>query len=204
VALISNPGHATDNISIRVQPGVYENGSSGSTFTTHVANRMWLINEATPGGSNLGITLQWSGSQELPLFNSAKSYVTYYDGNGWTVGTATQANGNDPYTQTMTGVTALGSFAVQTTPIPRPTTGIYPNPATEFLNVVTDLLSTGPVVFSVYDSKGSLVYQKQETLTLGLNQTRLDIAHLSAGVYTVRVTTRLNEKFLVQRFVKTN
>lgn len=204
VALISNAGHATDNFSVRVQTGVFENGTSGSTFQTHVADRMWIINEGTAGGSNMNITLQWSSSQELPSFNRAKSYVTHYDGNGWIVGTGTQANGGDPYTQTMTGVTALGSFAVQTQPIPRPVTGIYPNPATDHLNVVTDLLSTGPVVFSIYDSKGSMVYQKQETLTLGLNQTRLDIGHLSAGVYTVRVTTRLNEKFMSQRFVKTN
>jgi hypothetical protein len=204
VALTTNAGHVPDDFTIRVQQGVYENGTSGNTFQTHVADRMWLINESVAGGSNMDITLQWSGSQELPSFNRAKSYVTQYGGTGWLVGAPTSSLGGDPYAQTKTGVTTLGSFAVQTEPIPRPLTGIYPNPASDHINVVTDLLSTGPVVFSVYDDHGKLVYRKHESLTVGLNQTRLDIAHLSAGVYILKVSTRLNEQFIVQRFVKTN
>lgn len=202
VALIANAGHTMDNLTVRVVPGVYENGVSGATYPTHVVDRMWIINEGTPGGSNVNVTLQWNGSQELTGFNRAKSYIIQHNGADWITIPQSAALGGDPYSQIKTGVTSLGSFAVRTQPIPRPITGIYPNPASDHLNVVTDLLSTGPVVFSIYDSKGQLVYRKHESLTVGLNQTRLDIAQLAAGVYVVRVTTRLNEHFLVQRFVK--
>ena len=165
---------------------------------------MWIINEGTTGGSNVNVTLQWSAAQELPDFTRTKSYVMQHNGTGWIAGTPSVAPGADPYTLGKTGVTTFGAFAVQTEPIPRPITGLYPNPANDHLNVVTDLLSTGPVVFSIYDDKGQLVYRKQEALTIGLNRTRLDIAHLSAGVYLLKVSTRLNEQFLVQRFLKAN
>jgi hypothetical protein len=203
VALIANAGHTADNFTVRVIPGVFANGVSGTTLTTHAVDRMWIINEGTQGGSNINVTLQWMGSQELPSFNRTKSYVTQY-GTNWAVGTATISTGGDPFSQMKTGVTTLGSFSVQTEPIPRPVTGIYPNPVQGFMYVVTDLLSTGPVVFSIYDDKGSLVYSKKEALTIGLNQTRLDIPHLAAGVYLLKVSTRLNEQFIVTRFLKTN
>lgn len=204
VALIANAGHTADNFTVRVQPGVYANGASGTSFPTHVVDRMWIINEGTTGGSNVNVTLQWSAAQELPDFTRTKSYVMQHNGTGWIAGTPSVAPGADPYTLGKTGVTTFGAFAVQTEPIPRPITGLYPNPANDHLNVVTDLLSTGPVVFSIYDDKGQLVYRKQEALTIGLNRTRLDIAHLSAGVYLLKVSTRLNEQFLVQRFLKAN
>jgi hypothetical protein len=204
VALITNAGHISDNFAVRVIAGVPGNGLSGTTLQTHVVDRMWFISEATQGGSNMNVTLQWTATQELPSFNRTKSYVSQYNGTNWEIGAESIAPGADPYSQTRTGVTTLGAFSVQTEPIPQPITGIYPNPASDHLMVVTNLLSTGPVVFAIFDDKGQLVYRKQETLSLGLNQTRLDIGHLSAGIYLVRVTTRLNEKFLVQRFLKTN
>jgi hypothetical protein len=204
VALITNAGHISDNFAVRVIAGVPGNGLSGTTLQTHVVDRMWFISEATQGGSNMNVTLQWTATQELPSFNRTKSYVSQYNGTNWEIGAESIAPGADPYSQTRTGVTTPGAFSVQTEPIPQPITGIYPNPASDHLMVVTNLLSTGPVVFAIFDDKGQLVYRKQETLSLGLNQTRLDIGHLSAGIYLVRVTTRLNEKFLVQRFLKTN
>jgi hypothetical protein len=127
-----------------------------------------------------------------------------HDGTEWIRGTASSATGTDPYMQTKNNVTSFSSFAVETQRIPLPTTWIYPNPTTDYLNVVTNLLSTGPVVFTVYDSEGRLVYRRQETLNVGLNQTTLDLRNLSEGVYVVRVTTRLNDQFLVKRFVKGN
>lgn len=204
VTLTANPGHTTDNFMVRVQQGVYENGVSGTTFTTHVADRMWIINEAAAGGSNVNMMVQWAGSQELSSFDRSKNYVMQHNGTAWVEGTPAAAGGTDPYTQTKANVTSFGAFAVETERIPQPVTGIYPNPASDYIYVVTDLLSTGPVAFSIYDDKGTLVYRKQLELTVGLNQTRLDIGHLSAGVYMIRVTTRLNEKFLSQRFLKVN
>ena len=200
--IAANAGHTTDNISVRVQAGVFENGVSGNTFTTHVANRTWIINEGTPAGSNVNVTLQWAGSQELPSFDRAKCYVMQHNGTTWSQSPPSAAPGTDPYTQTKQNVTSFSPFAVQTQPIPRPETGIYPNPVTSFMYVVTDLLSDGPVEFQVFDAKGSMVYRRKETMLAGLNQTRLELGHLSQGVYVIRVVTRLNNEFLVQRFIK--
>jgi hypothetical protein len=127
-----------------------------------------------------------------------------HDGTQWVQGAPSAATGSNPYTQTKMNVTSFSPFAVQTQPIPTPVTGIYPNPTSDFLNVVTDLLSPGPVLFSVFDSKGQLVYQKQENLSAGLNLTRLELGRLASGIYLVKVSTRLDREFLVQRFIKTN
>jgi hypothetical protein len=202
--LAANAAHVTDNFTVRVQQGVFENGISGTTYTTHVANSMWIINEATVGSSNVNVTLQWAAAQELTSFDRTRCYVMQHNGTAWSQGIPTTATGTDPYAQTKLNVTSFSPFAVETQRIPRPLTGIYPNPTSDVLNVVTDLLSTGPVVFKVYDAKGREVYRRQETLTVGLNQTTLNLTGLSAGVYIIRVSTRLNENFLVQRFLKVN
>jgi hypothetical protein len=204
VTFAANAGHTTDNITVRVQQGVYENGTSGTTFNSHVADRMWIINEAVAGGSNVNLIFQWNGSQELTTFDRTRSYVMQHNGTEWVAGTLSPAGGTDPYTQFKTNVTSFSAFAVETQRIPRPVTGVYPNPTTDYLNVVTDLLSTGPVEFKIYDTKGRLVHLRKETMNVGLNLTQLDVRNLAAGTYILRVTTRLNRDFLVQMFIKGN
>jgi hypothetical protein len=204
VTLTGNPGHTTDNFTVRVQQGVFENGTSGTTFTTHVADRMWIINEGVAGGSNVNVTLQWTSSQELTSFTRAKCYVMQHNGTEWVRITPSTAAGTDPYTQTKANVTTFSPFAVETERIPRPSTWIYPNPTADFLNVVTDLRSAGPIIISVFDSKGRMVYRRQVTLTAGLSRTTLDLRNLSEGVYLVKVSTKTDREFIVQRFVKGN
>jgi Secretion system C-terminal sorting domain len=48
---------------------------------------------------------------------------------------------------------------VQTQPIPRPSTGIYPNPVATILNIVTELPFAEQFIISVYDATGKLVLQ---------------------------------------------
>jgi len=202
--LAANAGHTTDNFTVRVQQGVFVNGVSGAAYTTHVADRMWIINEAAAGGSNVNVTLQWTSAQELTSFNRTKCYVMQHSGTAWSQGIPTAASGADPYTQTKQNVTTFSPFAVETKKKPKPLTGIYPNPTSDVLNVVTDLLNGGPVVFSVYDMKGRLVYRRQETLSAGLSQTTLNLVGLSAGTYVMKASTALNREFLSQKFIKVN
>ena len=205
ITLTANAGHVTDNFQVRVQTGVHANGVSGQFIPTHVVDRQWFVSESTPNGSDVNVQVQWSGAQELQSFVRAKSYIMHFNGSTWVTGTATPAAGSDPYTQVKNNVTSFSAFAVQTQPIPRPITGIYPNPTTGgFLNVVTDLPGEGPVVFSIYDSKGRLVYRNRVALSTGLSQTRLEIRHLAAGVYVLKVSTNTESEFNVQRFVKIN
>jgi hypothetical protein len=202
VTLLANAGHTTDNFTVGVQQGVFVNGSSGSTFTTHVVNRMWSINESTAGGSNVNLTLQWAAGQELTSFNRAKSYVMQHNGISWVTGLETAAGGNDPFTQTKLSVTSFGSFAVQTQPIPRPVTGIYPNPTRSQLNVVIDLPAAQKVTLTVFDAAGKLVKQYATNLNTGLNLYPMQVYDLSAGVYFIKVSISSNPEFMLTRFVK--
>ncbi|HEX5653882.1 MAG TPA: T9SS type A sorting domain-containing protein, partial [Chitinophagaceae bacterium] len=202
VTLLANAGHITDNFTVGVQQGVFVNGSSGSTFTTHVVDRMWSINESTAGGSNVNITLQWTAGQELTNFNRAKSYLMQHNGSSWITAPETAASGNDPYTQTKQSVTSLGSFAVQTQPIPRPLTGIYPNPTRSQLNVVIDLPAAQKVTLTVFDAAGKLVKQYATNLNTGLNLYPMQVYDLSAGVYFIKVSISSNPEFMLTKFVK--
>lgn len=127
-----------------------------------------------------------------------------HNGISWLPGPSIGATGSNPYIQTLTGVTSFSPFAVRTEPIPRPGTGIYPNPATTILNVVLDLPTAGDVCFSIYDATGRLVSQQTNRLNNGLSQTTIDVKRLSSGVYALKVSTYEDEQFLVQKFVKSN
>ncbi len=100
----------TDNYGIRVvdsKPGSF----SG---TTNIVDRSWIITEYVAGGSDLTVTTQWNSGEELTNFDRTKSMlgVTTDDGANVTWGTPAAAGGSDPYTQSISGITTLGTFMV--------------------------------------------------------------------------------------------
>jgi hypothetical protein len=202
VWMVSNAGHVTDNFTIGIQPGVFVNGVSGSQFTTHVVDRTWLITEGTTGGSNVTLNLQWTAAQELTGFTRAKSYIMQHNGTSWIPGLELPASGTDPYTQTQLNVTTFGSFAVQTQPIPRPATGIYPNPTSSLLNVVIDLPAAQQVKIIVVSSTGQKVMERSASLASGLNLYTMNVEHLSGGVYFIKVSISSNPEYILTKFVK--
>ncbi len=202
VVLAAGANHSTDHFSVSVAAGVYVNGGSGSLFTTDVVDRTWTISEATPGGSNVDITLQWIGSEELSGFQRNRSQIMRHNGSTWVNGPATGAGGNNPYTQTLTAVTAFSAFAVRTEPLPRPKTGVYPNPAKSEINVVLDLNADTPVTFTIYDTRGGLVKQFSQTVLSGLSKTTLDIRNLASGAYVLKLSTVTVSELLLAQFVK--
>ncbi|MEO6583645.1 MAG: T9SS type A sorting domain-containing protein, partial [Ferruginibacter sp.] len=200
--IAANAAHTTDDFTVRVLQGVLTNGTTGTLYTDKVVDRTWLIDEAVIGGSNVNLTMQWNEVHELTGFDRSKCYVMQFTGGAWVTGTSTAATGADPYTQTKNNVTSFSPFAVQTTPIPRPLTGIYPNPVSTNLNVVLDLSYPVETQFWIYDAAGKLVYSKPVSLSGGLSQTKIYVAHLSKGVYTLRVSTFYNPEFLIAEFIK--
>ncbi len=202
VTISANAVHTTDDISIRVVAGVLTNGLTGTLYTDKVVDRTWIMDEAVTGGSDVNITLQWTGLQELTGFDRSKCYLMQFSNGTWMTATSTAAAGSDPFTQTKTNVTSFSAFAVQTQPIPRPTGNIYPNPVHSQLNVVVDLVNAGPVTLAVYDAMGRLVLTKQVTLSSGLNLTNINVLHLGDGVYVLKVSTPYNPKLFVTPFVK--
>ena len=203
VVISPNAGHVTDNFIINVKPGVFVNGTSGALFTSHVVDVTWNISEGTSGGSNVNITLEWNGSQELTGFQRNRSYIMRHTGLAWTMGIPTAGVGTNPYNQTITGVTSFSPFAVRTEALPSPTTGLYPNPAFTDLHVVLDMPGDTPVTFTIYDIAGRLLEQRATTIIAGLSRTTFNLNRYAAGVYVMKVSTASNPELLVQRFVKT-
>lgn len=112
---LTNIGIA-DNYSARVIAGSFPaytgNVPSGNPYASNVVDANWIVEEASTGGSNLTISLQWNGSQELPSFTRATSYVSRYLANGWNNYAAGAATGTNPYVRTVAGVTILAPLGI--------------------------------------------------------------------------------------------
>ncbi len=123
------------------------------------------------------------------------SYVWLLDGN-----VIAGASGNVLNNVTVNG---LGSYTVRytdprgcvSTSAPLVVTGtasnnvwVYPNPNNgQFQVRVFATGSTGPLTIRVYDSKGSLVYEKEHQTVLPFTQMDVNLGLGSSGMYTVRV-----------------
>ena len=88
------------------------NGASGPLITSDVADRTWLVDEITAGGSSLTLEVQWNESEELSGFDRGKCYVSHFVGGGWSADNTGPAGGGNPYTRSRSGITNLSPFAV--------------------------------------------------------------------------------------------
>ncbi len=80
----------------------------------HIVDRSWIITEGTAGGSDLTVTTQWNGTEELTDFDRANAALGQTSDNGANVawGTPTAATGTNPYALTSGGISVLGTFMV--------------------------------------------------------------------------------------------
>ncbi len=202
VVIVANTGHVTDDIAVRIIPGVFINGSSGGRFTDVVVDRTWLVSEAVAGGSDVNISLQWTGTQELNRFGRDKCYVTQNINGVWQSAAPTAATGADPFVQTKNNVTVFSPFTVQTQPLPRPIRSIYPNPVITILHVVTEIPFDELAILCIYDATGRLVMKLSAPIGSGINQTDINVEKLSAGVYTIKITGTRVSRILRTQFVK--
>lgn len=121
-AALSNAGTA-DNFSVKVIQGVFSSytGFTGSgALTQNNVNKTWFISEATAGGSNANLTLEWNGIDQLPGFNGANCQVSHFVGAAWVAtGAPGNASGLDPYTISRSGITQFSPFGVSSdVPLP--------------------------------------------------------------------------------------
>lgn len=105
---LTNAGTA-DYYGVRVVDN--EPANSG---TNHMVDRSWLVTENISGGSDLTVTPQWNSGEELTSFDNTSCQVgfTINSGSSYTWGSVGAATGADPYTQTGTGFSSVGTFAV--------------------------------------------------------------------------------------------
>ncbi|MHC1707866.1 MAG: beta strand repeat-containing protein, partial [Bacteroidales bacterium] len=115
-----NAGSVQDNISARVDDGVYtayddNDAPDGYLIENSVVGKTWYLREETPGGSDATVTYQWNASDELPGFNRDLSDVGHFvggTGGTWSFNAPTIAAGTEPYTQTRSGITSFSPFIV--------------------------------------------------------------------------------------------
>ncbi len=121
-AALSNSGTA-DNFTMKVGQGVFSSytGFTGSgAITQDYVNKTWFISEATAGGSNVNLTLEWNGVDQLSGFNGNNCQIGHFNAGAWvSTGTPGVASGLDPFTISRSGLTQFSPFSVTSSaPLP--------------------------------------------------------------------------------------
>lgn len=65
---------------------------------------------------------------------------------------------------------------------------VYPNPASDFINIALQADMPNSVMVNIIDAAGRVVQSQNINTTQGISESRISIAHLSAGIYTVQLT----------------
>ncbi|MEI9808266.1 MAG: hypothetical protein WDO16_10540, partial [Bacteroidota bacterium] len=111
---ITNSG-TVDTIGVRCLQGVLTQGLTGTAVTADYASNSWVVTEATAGGSNLTLTGEWTGDDELPNFNREKVGIARYNtGTDWDLPASNVivAAGSGPYNRSRSNITSAGVFAI--------------------------------------------------------------------------------------------
>jgi ELWxxDGT repeat protein len=66
--------------------------------------------------------------------------------------------------------------------------GLYPNPATNEINLLLSSLRNEKMDYQVFDNAGRIVMQETKQVLPGTNRMSVDINKLSAGVYYIKLT----------------
>ncbi|MFZ4798235.1 MAG: beta strand repeat-containing protein, partial [Bacteroidia bacterium] len=117
IKLALGNGTAADDIKARVSEGLYSAYNSsdiptGNLILNRVVTKTWYLKEATAGGSNATIKLQWNALDQTTNFDNSKCNISHYTGNSWKCIQSSAVTGGDPYTQTISGITSFSPFGV--------------------------------------------------------------------------------------------
>jgi hypothetical protein len=82
----------------------------------------------------------------------------------------------------------------------KPALSIYPNPASQMLNIGITLSEAGEVKTDICNAMGEVVISKTANMAFGANKNTLDVGALSNGIYFVRIKS--GDHVSTQRFVK--
>lgn len=126
---ITNSGTAR-NFSIRVFPGVYEHGISGSLMESPIANFVNRTWEITPDGAsvNAQVKLQWNAGEEGSSFNRTVIHMIKNLGGGsdiWDKINVTAASASGTYEFAQSGITTFSKFTIGDAEAPLPIELLY-------------------------------------------------------------------------------
>ncbi len=107
----------SDDFKLRVISHLYSTYSNsntqlGSTISQNSVDATWVIKEATQGGSNATVKLQWSKTNELQGFDHTKSRMAHFVSGGWRLDTAMAASGTDPYSISVSNISAFSPLGI--------------------------------------------------------------------------------------------
>ncbi|MFN8266319.1 MAG: T9SS type A sorting domain-containing protein [Chitinophagaceae bacterium] len=189
----SNNGTA-DMFGVRVAVGIsnsYTGETPGILLTGSAVNRTWFLTEATAGGSNASITLQWNATDELPGFDRNNTSLGHYTGGSWITGNTGTASGTNPYTFSRTGITSFSPFGIfnnLSTPVSnliRNTIhlNVFPNPANDRIQVaLTTQMQNESLSLQLFTANGQKVMQQSVPAAHGATIS-INLKSLSQGIY---------------------
>jgi hypothetical protein len=163
----------TKTVSGFVRKNVVHSQGAGATSNSHTFNFTW-----TAPSTDVGT-------------------ITFY-----AAGDACNNNGNESGDHVYTTSQEVGAFVgVNEYFNPDFALNIYPNPASQTLNVQYKLQNASTVGLVVYDCKGAIVTQLQNQLeTSGEYQKSFDINGLAAGNYVLELNVN-NERKMLKNFI---
>ena len=202
---LSNNGVA-DAFAMQVYDSIYQYYTgdipSSLPLTTNAVNKTWIVQEGTPGSSNVALTLQWNSYDEMPGFDRTACYLSHYIDPFWHPGLTGPAFGSGPFNVTLAGITSFSPFGVASagSPLDVKTTAnnneimtLYPNPV------------TGDQIFVSFAnaSKGNMVVRIVDMLGKVVTETKVDAVH-AGGVIPVRVADLPGGDYMLQMVDKDN
>ena len=210
---LSNAG-TSDNFSVRVVDNVTNDGTAvGATTTEPVVHRTWMVNETTPGGSDVNIRLFWNGAgEEINGFVAANAFMAQYvtsaalwDNLGGSLGTNSIESLNNSSFSAFT-ISSSGSFAplaVNNQSTNEFSMSTFPNPSNGLFSIKVDGLTTfGNATLNIQDVNGRLIQSLDFKL---LNSTTIvDFPNLtlSPGVYYLQLNSHENYSSVVKHIAQ--
>ncbi|MCB0699861.1 MAG: T9SS type A sorting domain-containing protein [Chitinophagales bacterium] len=197
-----NPNNTQGMVLVSAREEVLSNGTYGYNIDDKqpMVKHTWTISSAITATLDLDIELFWHASQEINSFDRSKCYIAKNSTGTWddlTPSGATTQNGM--FRQVRAGLSSLSEFAVfdQNTALSvqelnkQNNISIYPNPAHNVLHI--DGKADG------YATIYSITGQAIVTTNITKGDNSIDISHLPAGNYQVKIDT---DETTTHRFTK--
>ncbi len=187
-----NTGSVTSMIGVGVNSSVYSEGTANNgvdlSQSQALVNATWFVTSTATANLNLNLQTMWSTNMEMNGFNRNQLYISHYTNANWdasaTIAATAEANGM--YSAKRNNITSLSPFAVMgkdavttavgTVASAKNGLSVYPNPATNTINLVGNY-TTG----KIYSVNGTLVK------AVSIARNTISVADLPAGFYTLQV-----------------
>ncbi len=203
-AMVKYNTGATSSFMVGVEEGVYAVGTYGDDLseTESIVDRTWTVNSTAGATSDIDMKVSWSQAMEVNGFDRTDSRISGFTNGNWDYSDMGSAvtNSNGMYEMTREDVTNMGRFAVtdanSALEIPQNDaliSGVYPNPASEILNVSVG----GATQIQLIDAYGKVVSTASSTETAVV---ALNLTSLPAGMYYVRANA--NGAYTTQKVIK--